>query len=90
MQRLTELPGVGRWTADWVLARGFGRPETVAAGDLGVRKAAGRIYLGLDRNATEDEVRELAAGWGPAANWTSHLLLEALAAAPTRRTPGRP
>ena len=51
-----------------------------AAGDLGVQKAVGEIYLGLDRKATEDEVRATARGWGGAANWATHLLLEELAA----------
>ncbi len=78
--RLTALKGVGRWTADWFLARGLGRPDAVAAGDLGVRKAVGLIYLGGEAPASEGRVRELAAGWGPAANWTAHLLLEALSA----------
>lgn len=76
--RVMELAGVGRWTADWLLARGLGRPRAVAAGDLGVRKAVGRIYLGRDNPPDEREVREVAEGWGEAANWTAHLLLEAL------------
>ncbi len=77
--RLTRLRGVGPWTADWFLARCLGRPHAVAAGDLGVRKAVGTIYLGLDRPASEAEVRSVTDPWGDAANWAVHLLLEALA-----------
>ena len=77
--RVTELRGVGRWTADWLLARCLARPRAVAAGDLGVQKAVGG-YLGLDRKATGAEVREVAAGWGDAANWATQLLLEELSA----------
>lgn len=76
--RLTALRGVGRWTAEWTLARCLGRPTAVAAGDLGVQKAVG-AYLDLGRKATEDEVRRVAAQWGIAANWAAHLLLEQLA-----------
>lgn len=76
--RLTTLRGVGRWTAEWFLARCLGRPSAVAAGDLGVRKAVGARYLGLDRPASEAEVREVAPGWGDAANWVAHLLLAEL------------
>ncbi len=77
--RLTRLRGVGPWTADWFLARCLGRPDAVAAGDLGVRKAVGRIYLGLGRPADGTEVRAVTDGWGAAANWAVHLLLEELA-----------
>ncbi len=76
VERLTALRGVGRWTAEWALARCLGRPAAVAAGDLGVREAIGRAYLG--RRATEDEVRAITTPWGDAANWATHLLLEGL------------
>lgn len=76
---LVALKGIGRWSADWYLARGLGRPRAVAAGDLGVRKAVGTIYLGNDGPTSEAEVRAVAAEWGDAANWAAHLLLEALA-----------
>ncbi len=76
---LTALRGIGRWSADWLLARCLGRPHVVAAGDLGVRKAVGQIYLGREGPADEAEVRDVAASWGTAANWAAHLLLEELA-----------
>ncbi|MBV9120444.1 MAG: DNA-3-methyladenine glycosylase 2 family protein, partial [Chloroflexi bacterium] len=62
---LTSLPGIGRWSAEWYLARTLGRP-VVVAGDLGVRKAVGRWYLGGEV-ASETQVRELTAHWGAAA-----------------------
>ena len=76
----TKLRGVGRWTADWLLARCLGRPRAVAGGDLGVRKAVGSIYLGNTEPPSEATVRETAAAWGDAANWATHLLLEGLSA----------
>ena len=36
---LTALRGLGRWTADWFLARCLGRGDVCPAGDLAVRKA---------------------------------------------------
>lgn len=74
LSRLTAIRGIGRWSAEWALARCLARPEAVAAGDLGVQKAIGSSYLG--RRATEEEVRLLTAPWGDAANWATHLLLE--------------
>jgi DNA-3-methyladenine glycosylase II len=76
MTRLVAQRGLGRWTAEWFLARFLGRP-CVAAGDLGVRKAVGAAYL-QGRLPTEAEVRELTAHWGAAAGVAQQLLLHAL------------
>jgi len=32
IERITRLKGLGRWTADWLLARGLGRGDVIAAG----------------------------------------------------------
>lgn len=74
--RLTACRGVGRWTAEWFLARVLGRPQVVA-GDLGVRKAIGNLYL-QGRMPSEDEVRELTAHWGAAAGVAQQLCLHTL------------
>jgi DNA-3-methyladenine glycosylase II len=74
--RLTTLRGLGRWTAEWFLARTLGRP-CVSAGDLGVRKAIGATYL-QGRLPSETEVRELTAHWGAAAGVAQQLVLHAL------------
>jgi DNA-3-methyladenine glycosylase II len=75
--RLVAYPGIGRWTAEWLLARTLGRARVVA-GDLGVRKAVGAAYLG-GRLPSEAEVRAVTAHWGPAAGVAQQLLLHALA-----------
>ena len=77
--RLTELRGVGRWTAEQVLARSLARPDAVAAGDLGVRKAVSRHWHDSDELLEEAVVRDTTTAWGDAANWVAHLLLEELA-----------
>lgn len=56
--------GVGRWTAEYVLLRGFGRLDVIPAGDVALRMIVGK-YLELGRHASEDEVRELAERWRP-------------------------
>jgi len=78
IDELVRLPGIGRWTAEWILARTFGRPVVVAA-DLGVRKAVARAYLGAPI-ASETEVWRATAHWGAAAAIAQALLLEGLAA----------
>jgi DNA-3-methyladenine glycosylase II len=79
IERVTSLRGVGRWTADWLLARCLARPDAVAAGDLGVRKAVSFVYLDEDDILPEEAVRSIVERWGDAANWVVHLLLEELA-----------
>jgi DNA-3-methyladenine glycosylase II len=72
--RLTALHGLGRWTADWFLARCLGRGAVCPAGDLGVRKAFARYY-GRGRMASDVVVRRRARVWGPYQNLAVHYLL---------------
>ncbi len=90
VERLVAFPGIGRWTAEWLLARTLGRPRVVA-GDLGVRKAVGAAYLD-GRMPSEAEVRAVTAHWGEAAGLAQQLLLHWLSTeAPTgRRSATRP
>ena len=73
LQAMTRLRGVGRWTAEWFAVRVLGR-AVVVAGDIGVRKAVGRLY-GVAM-PTELQVRQLTAHWGPAAHIAQQLVLE--------------
>ena len=77
IDRLVAFPGIGRWTAEWLLARTLGRPRVVA-GDLGVRKAVGAAYLD-GRMPSPTEVRAATAHWGAAAGVAQQLLLHSLA-----------
>jgi len=65
---LRGIVGVGRWTAEYVLLRGFGHKDVIPAADAGLQIAIGRAY-GLGRKATEPEVRELAERW---AGWRGY------------------
>ncbi len=78
IKRLVELRGIGRWSAEWLLARCLARPDVIAAGDLGVRKAVSYNYRSSDELLAEEVVRDMAAPWGNATNLVTHLLLETL------------
>jgi DNA-3-methyladenine glycosylase II len=72
---LTALHGLGRWTAEWFIARCLGRGEVCPAGDLAVRKAFDRYYP-RRRPHTEDAMRRRAShAWGPYQNLAIHYLL---------------
>ena len=77
-ERLLPLHGIGRWTVDWLLARGLGRGNAIAAGDLGVRKAVQHFYFNNEPQS-EDTIRSYAQRWGDFANLAVHYLLTGMA-----------
>lgn len=74
IERLTALRGLGRWTADWFLARCLGRGDVCPAGDLAVRKAFVHYY-GRGRALSEAAIRRRARAWGLFQNLAVHYLL---------------
>jgi DNA-3-methyladenine glycosylase II len=74
IERLTRLRGLGRWSAEWFLARGLGRGDVCPAGDLAVRKAFDH-YFGGGRPLGEAAIRARAARWGPYQTLAVHYLL---------------
>jgi DNA-3-methyladenine glycosylase II len=61
---LTEVPGIGPWTARGFLLVGLDRPDVFLSGDLALRRAVQRAY-GLDDPPTDEEMAELADRWRP-------------------------
>jgi len=77
--RLTEIPGIGPWTAQGVLIIALDREDVVLPGDLALRKAVRAAY-GLDHLPTQDEVLEIAEPWRPYRSLgTSYLFAGAFA-----------
>jgi DNA-3-methyladenine glycosylase II len=74
--RLTEMRGVGRWTAEWALMLHFGRTDVFPAGDLALRGFVVKYYND-SRPMTEREIRSLAEiRWG---KWASYAAVYFLA-----------
>lgn len=61
---LTEVKGIGRWSAEIYLLFAEGRPDIWPAGDLAVQIAVGRL-MGMDDRPAEKAVREIAEPWRP-------------------------
>ena len=61
---LTEVPGIGPWTARGFLLVALDRPDVLLTGDLALRRAIQRVY-GLDHAPGEEEIAELAEHWRP-------------------------
>ena len=76
---LVALPGIGRWSAEYVLLRGVGRLEVLPGDDVGARKSLRRRF-DLPSSAGYDEVAALAERWRPYGGLVYfHLLLDGLA-----------
>jgi DNA-3-methyladenine glycosylase II len=61
---LTEVPGIGPWTAHGFLLVALDRPDVFLPGDLALRHAVQRAY-GFDHMPTEEEMDQLAERWRP-------------------------
>jgi AraC family transcriptional regulator of adaptative response / DNA-3-methyladenine glycosylase II len=67
---LLGMPGIGEWTADYVLMRALRWPDAFPAGDLGLRKAAGGIAAA--------KLRQHAEAWRPWRAYAAQHLWQSL------------
>lgn len=78
VERLREVRGVGRWTAEYVLLRGLGRLHVFPGDDVGARNNLQR-WLGLLEPLDYEGVRRVLARCAPFQGLVYlHLLLRAL------------
>ena len=71
IERLTDIRGIGRWTAEMFLIFNLLRPDVLPLDDLGLLKAVGQHYLSgrtpasLLKGEGRQQVVELARRWIP-------------------------
>lgn len=68
MQQLTQLPGIGDWTAQYMAMRVFGEPDAFPAGDLVLRKAVGNGTA-----VTTRQLQQMAEPWRP---WRAYAAMQ--------------
>ena len=61
---LTEVPGIGPWTARGFLLIALNRPDVYLSGDLALRRTIQRQYA-FDHLPTDEELVELSDRWRP-------------------------
>jgi DNA-3-methyladenine glycosylase II len=64
LERLLQLRGVGRWTAEYVMLRGLGRIHLFPGDDVGARKNLQRC-LKLKEPMSYEDVRSILSRWEP-------------------------
>ncbi|MEX0307688.1 MAG: DNA-3-methyladenine glycosylase [Ruegeria sp.] len=61
---LTQVPGIGVWTAEIYAMFSLGRADVIAPGDLALQEAARALY-DLPKRPTDKELRQMAEAWSP-------------------------
>jgi DNA-3-methyladenine glycosylase II len=70
VDELTEITGVGRWTAEMQLVFSLGRQDVFPVGDLGIRKGMRELYGDISR----EEMVERSEAWAPYRSYASRYL----------------
>jgi DNA-3-methyladenine glycosylase II len=61
---LTQVKGIGRWSAEMFLMFRLHRPDVLPVGDLGIVNAIKRQYR-LRKTPTPDRIRKIGEAWKP-------------------------
>lgn len=73
IENVTQIRGVGDWTAHMLLIFSLGRADILPVGDYGLVKAVRDLY-GLEALPKKDEFEEIASKWRPFASVASWYL----------------
>lgn len=63
-EQLTAIKGIGQWSADMFMIFHLGRPDVLAVGDLGIRRAVERAYS-LPKLPDVKTLTRIAEPWRP-------------------------
>ena len=79
IEMLTQVKGIGVWTAHMFLIFSLGRMDVLPVGDLGIRRAIERLYE-FDHLPTAEEIEQVAEerGWRPYCSIASWFLWRSL------------
>jgi DNA-3-methyladenine glycosylase II len=64
IEKLIQLRGVGRWTAEMILISSLLRPDVFPIGDLGMIRGIEKIY-NLGKEMKKEELYEVSEKWKP-------------------------
>lgn len=78
---LTQVKGIGVWTAEMILIFTLGRPDVLPVDDLGIRNAVQRAYA-LPERPAKLELLRLGERWRPHRTLASRYLWKSLATTP--------
>jgi DNA-3-methyladenine glycosylase II len=65
IEKLTEIKGIGEWTARMYLLFVLEHEDVLPLGDLAIRRGIDQLYGDGDEELTREEMREIAESWRP-------------------------
>jgi len=74
---LTQVKGIGRWSAEMFLMFRLHRPDVLPVGDLGIVNAVKNVY-GLRKTPTPDRILKIGEAWRPYRSIASWYLWRSL------------
>jgi DNA-3-methyladenine glycosylase II len=74
---LTEVKGIGRWSAEMFLMFRLHRPDVLPVDDLGIVNAVKNVY-GLRKRPNADRIRKIGEAWRPYRSVASWYLWRSL------------
>ncbi len=77
IKELTKVKGIGPWTAEMFLIFALGREDVFSFGDLGLRKAVGKMYR-FRTDPTEKQIDKIISRWSPYKSFGSRILWASL------------
>jgi DNA-3-methyladenine glycosylase II len=77
LETLTQVRGIGSWTAQIFLMFALGRPNVLPAGDFGIRNAVRQAY-GLKEMPNAADLEKIALPWHPYCTVASWYLWRSL------------
>lgn len=81
IETLTEVKGIGVWTAQMFLIFVLGRPDVWPTGDLGIRRALERSFA-VPLDATLEDLERMGAPWRPHRSCAAWYLWRSLEVVP--------
>ncbi|MBE0701168.1 MAG: DNA-3-methyladenine glycosylase 2 family protein [Acholeplasmataceae bacterium] len=75
IKMLTQIKGIGRWSAEMFLIFSLGRQDVYSVLDLGLRNALKRLYN--NQNLSHEEINKISEKWKPYRTIVSHFLWHA-------------
>lgn len=74
---LTQVKGIGRWTAEMFLMFSLNRPDVFSYGDLGIKNAMQKLYK-LKSHPSEKKAQQLSNKWRPYRSYACRYLWASL------------
>lgn len=77
IQMLTQVKGIGPWTAEMFLIFSLGKEDVFSCGDLGLQRAIQRAYK-RKKELTRPQLEKLTKKWSPYRSYACRILWKSL------------